>query len=601
MFNSMWSLFVGNTEGVTDESEGEEEEEEARGKQENLNRTKMASSIRSSLANLKPLESTRIPSSAASTASSQDVPAAKLLHRIPSPTREQGDGMEATSPDEPQTAAIQAKPKVKINQQKSVTPPPVTSSNPKKKLDSARSASIPASLTPKTKMIILPQTNIRLDKLPPITADREVSLPSLYPSDGTPLVQMMPSLTNAGPSSTASPPFKSGFQANRTTASAKEPKFVPYEPYKAAVTSILPPNKHKKTRRKSAAAAIAVSASTSAKQSSVEKPEPSKEVKSTDENCLDNEKPSESVSMVAPTSEVAQKPLPSTAYDREDRLVTGLLDEANSKISVLEASLANAEKQLKIQTQVNAEVKKLLVASVGEDIEAKVDYLTQDKARLAADIRQYSNKICRDFEEKEKLSVESDLWKSKFLACSVIVDELARWKVNLLQRQDDVDHHVRLLLHERAILWDTLNSTADTLANIKAAFDPLGTQTPEGGQEEVASVLGLAELSQKMAGELKERLLSDKKGVQLEKEVKRSKIDTPAEGGLRDIVAHKVGGDGSGGSGAGDDYSTAASIAVTGAARPHLAKMNDKLSSPDVNSSHFKCCTHCKGAVVHTV
>ena len=87
-----------------------------------------------------------------------------------------------------------------------------------------------------------------MDKLPPITADREVSLPSLYPSDGTPLVQMMPSLTNAGPSSTASPPFKSGFQANRTTASAKEPKFVPYEPYKAAVTSILPTNKHKKTR-----------------------------------------------------------------------------------------------------------------------------------------------------------------------------------------------------------------------------------------------------------------------------------------------------------------------------------------------------------------
>ena len=65
----------------------------------------------------------------------------------------------------------------------------------------------------------------------------------------------------------------------------------------------------------------------------------------------------------------------------------------------------------------NSEVKKLLVASVGEDIEAKVDYLTQDKARLAADIRNYSSKISKDFEEKEVLSVESDLWKSKFLAC----------------------------------------------------------------------------------------------------------------------------------------------------------------------------------------
>ena len=75
-------------------------------------------------------------------------------------------------------------------------------------------------------------------------------------------------------------------------------------------------------------------------------------------------------------------------------------------------------------------------------------------------------------------------------------------------------------------------------------------QTLEGGQDEVASVLGLAELSQKMAGELKERLVSDKKGVQLEG-VKRTKIDTPAEGGLREIVAHKVGGDGSGSNGAG--------------------------------------------------
>ena len=65
----------------------------------------------------------------------------------------------------------------------------------------------------------------------------------------------------------------------------------------------------------------------------------------------------------------------------------------------------------------NSEVKRLLIASVGEDIEAKVDYLTQDKARLSADIRTYASKMSRDFEEKERLSVESNLWKSKFLAC----------------------------------------------------------------------------------------------------------------------------------------------------------------------------------------
>merc|ERR1719350_942291 len=120
-----------------------------------------------------------------------------------------------------------------------------------------------------------------------------------------------------------------------------------------------------------------------------------------------------------------------------------MLNKTQILLEETQKKLEDSEKQLKIQIQVNSEVKKLLVASVGEDIEAKVDYLTQDKARLAADIRQYSSKISKDFEEKEKLSVESDLWKSKFLASSVIVDELARWKGTLMQRNEDCDHYIR--------------------------------------------------------------------------------------------------------------------------------------------------------------
>jgi hypothetical protein len=44
---------------------------------------------------------------------------------------------------------------------------------------------------------------------------------------------------------------------------------------------------------------------------------------------------------------------------------------------------------------VNGELKSLLVASVGEDIEARLDFLTQDKARLAADVLHYNKKISR--------------------------------------------------------------------------------------------------------------------------------------------------------------------------------------------------------------
>ena len=51
--------------------------------------------------------------------------------------------------------------------------------------------------------------------------------------------------------------------------------------------------------------------------------------------------------------------------------------ERDSTIADLRRELEERDKQLRIQTQVNTEVKRLLVASVGEDIEAKVDFLTQ--------------------------------------------------------------------------------------------------------------------------------------------------------------------------------------------------------------------------------
>ena len=77
----------------------------------------------------------------------------------------------------------------------------------------------------------------------------------------------------------------------------------------------------------------------------------------------------------------------------------------------------------------------MLVASVGEDIEARVDFLTQDKARLAADVMQYrsyfyiafkclnlilhfcnfSNRVASEWEARDALGVESDVWKSKYL------------------------------------------------------------------------------------------------------------------------------------------------------------------------------------------
>ena len=57
----------------------------------------------------------------------------------------------------------------------------------------------------------------------------------------------------------------------------------------------------------------------------------------------------------------------------------------------------------------------------------------------------------------------------------MVVDELARWKGMLMQRSDDCDHYIRLMLHERNILWNSLSTTYEILSRLKNAFDPLNT------------------------------------------------------------------------------------------------------------------------------
>merc|ERR1719351_135778 len=136
-----------------------------------------------------------------------------------------------------------------------------------------------------------------------------------------------------------------------------------------------------------------------------------------------------------------------------------MLDIKEKELARMQEMLMNSEKQLKIQTKVNEEVKRLLVASVGEDIEARVEFLTQDKARLAADVLEYNNRIAIDWERKEELGVEKDVWRSKFLASTVIVDELTRTKQNVVQRVEDLEHLSRRLLLERTNLKQNLGNT----------------------------------------------------------------------------------------------------------------------------------------------
>lgn len=387
------------------------------------------------------------------------------------------------------------------------------------------------------KMIELPEAGLKLEKLPPIRDN--VDLPPVVPE--SPLVAEKPKVYPKG----SYPP---------THRKSKEPRFVPYEPYKGAVASMDGKKAKRPPRQSSITSSPVVEKVMEKKQKEEEEDE-------------DDE---QSVKM---RSELEQN-------------YRCMLDVKEREINLLKEKLDQSDKQLKIQTKVNEEVKRLLVASVGEDIEARVDFLTQDKARLAADVVEYNNRIAVDWERKEELGVEKDVWRSKFLASTVIVEELSQAKQTVQQRVEELSHQARRLLLERAQLGQSLATTQLMVDKLCQAFDPLSVVRRGDRQNCLESVLSVQRsveaLSTRLVGE-RNLKLPDLPAVHLA-------CDTPAEAQLKTLLAKPVRIDAK--------VPDQASSILAKDARPHLLKLGDIAQSPHQHGhSQFQTCSHCSGSV----
>ena len=88
------------------------------------------------------------------------------------------------------------------------------------------------------------------------------------------------------------------------------------------------------------------------------------------------------------------------------------------------------QNQVKFQAQVNGEVKKLLVAAVGEDIETRVQSLTEDKLHLTKQLLKTAKTLSTHQEQIEWLAGQGEVWRSKFLASRYQVPSWVEWLTN---------------------------------------------------------------------------------------------------------------------------------------------------------------------------
>ncbi|PBC28000.1 Golgin-45 [Apis cerana cerana] len=274
----------------------------------------------------------------------------------------------------------------------------------------------------------------------------------------------------------------------------KEPKFIPYEPYKAAVNPIIPYEKKNKKLQKSN-----VNVNMTVAQVAAMKLHETKvlcnELKMIDENnCIGNE------------------------WLKEK-------EEYEAEIQKLKEENSQLENQLKFQAQVNGELKNLLVAAVGEDLETKVHLLTEDKLQLARALLNSAQHLSTHQEQTEWLAGQCEVWRSKFLASSLMVEELAKWKAALCQRTTDLQEVIKRLLEDRNLIRDISLKTYRILSILRENFDPVATVTCKRHELLSTNIIDLTQGCFQLAEILKVQLLSGVENINLQREINITGLD----------------------------------------------------------------------------
>lgn len=135
-----------------------------------------------------------------------------------------------------------------------------------------------------------------------------------------------------------------------------------------------------------------------------------------------------------------------------------------SEIDYLKGQIGGINEQLQIQTQVNVELKKLLVASIGgEDLQYKLERLVNDKQRYEIELSNNGKIIEKLTEDLEQVSIQCDLWRSKFLASRLMNDENSTWRSFLLLLSLQNENVIRNLVQDNGLLNEKLNQALDLI------------------------------------------------------------------------------------------------------------------------------------------
>ncbi|XP_067669785.1 golgin-45-like [Haliotis asinina] len=291
------------------------------------------------------------------------------------------------------------------------------------------------------------------------------------------------------------------------------------------------------------------------------------------------------VTACTPLSKETQVTVPSpssTILQLEQEL--GVIRPSKDEHDRLKQENEQLKQDLDVQHKVNTELKKLLIASVGEDLERRVERLARDKAELSMEVGGYTKKVTEDYENLDKISIQADMWRTKFLASRVMIDELASARAFYSLQYQESQDALQQLLTERHELRANLLETMKCLQQVKGAFDPLNAHKSTNLPS--TNVIDLARMSQQLSEAIRYRLLPGKLNLQttinIEDQLDNSM--TQAESFAHQLVARQTKLDPVHKSVSGNLFGPGSRVE-----RFHPDARYDNLT--------VNCCAHCKGEI----
>lgn len=249
--------------------------------------------------------------------------------------------------------------------------------------------------------------------------------------------------------------------------------------------------------------------------------------------------------------------------------------------------------QLRIQTEVNRELKKLLVASVGDDLQYHFERMAREKNQLILENEVLGRNLSQLSEQLERMSIQCDVWRSKFLASRVMADELTNTRAILQRQTRDAQTAIQDLLNERDQFRQEMIHTQKLLEELMVSLQ-WGRQQTYYPSAQPYTATELASVNCKLAKAVSSHLLgnvgtSSPKKTSTAVEFCNTPAEKMAERVLRvlDPAART-------------ETSTEASFSETSpssflSTKKNIGRFHPYTRYEDIT---FNCCDHCQGELI---